>query len=70
MLKVKLFCGGIQFFENFTLCDLNKFDVIIINTFLDAYKANILYNEGKLRIHAKCGSKSMNLNVDYNFALI
>ncbi len=23
-LKVKLFCMGVQFFENFTLCDLNN----------------------------------------------
>ncbi len=28
-LNVKLFCGGVQFFENFTLCYLNNFDEII-----------------------------------------
>jgi hypothetical protein len=47
MLNVKLFCGGINFFENFTLCDLDKSDVILRNTFLDAYKIEILYNGSK-----------------------
>jgi hypothetical protein len=61
-LKVKLFCGGIQFCENFTLCDLDHFDVIIGNTFLDAYEVNIFRNG----VRAKCGFKLMNLNVDYN----
>jgi hypothetical protein len=61
---------GEQFFENFTLCDLNNFDVIIRNTFFNAYKVNILHNGGKLRVHAKCGSKLMNLDVDYNFSLV
>ncbi len=28
VLGIKLFCGGIQNFENFTLCDLDDFDVI------------------------------------------
>jgi hypothetical protein len=27
MLGVKLFCEGVHFFENFTLCDLDNFDV-------------------------------------------
>jgi hypothetical protein len=59
----------VQFFENFTLCDLNNFDVIIGNTFLDAYKVNIFHNGGKLKVCAKCGFKLVNLDVDYNFAL-
>jgi hypothetical protein len=69
-LKIKLFCGGIQFFENFTLCDLDNFDVIIGHTFLDAYKIDILCNGGRLRICAKCGSKLMNLDVNHNYALV
>ncbi len=59
-----LFNGGVQFFENFTLCDLNKFDVILRNTFLDAYKINILHNESKLKIHSKVGFKLVNLDVE------
>ncbi len=55
--------------ENFTLCDLDNYDVIIGNTFLDAYKINIFRNKGKLRICAKNGYKLMNLNAIYNFAL-
>jgi hypothetical protein len=69
-LKVKLFCGGIQFFENFTLCDLDNFDVIIGNTFLDVYEVDILHNGGRLRVCAKCGFKLMNLDAMYNFALV
>ncbi len=53
MLNVKLFCEGVQFFENFTLCDLDKNDVILGNTFLDAYKIDILYNGRKLKNYAK-----------------
>jgi hypothetical protein len=44
MLGVEMFCGIIWFFENFTLCDLNNFDVILGNTFVDAYEINILRN--------------------------
>jgi hypothetical protein len=53
MLNVKLFCGGIKFFENFTLCDLDKIDVILRNTFLDAYKSNVLYNGSELKDYTK-----------------
>jgi hypothetical protein len=72
MLGVELFCEGVQFFENFTLCDLTNFDVILGNTFLDAYKIykiNIFCSGRKLKLYAKCGSKLMNLNVDYNSIL-
>ncbi len=69
VLSVTLFCRRVWFFENFTLCDLNNFNVIVRNTFLDAYEVDILCSGGKLRIHAKCGSKLVNLNVDYNSAL-
>ncbi len=31
-LGVELFCRGVQLFENFTLCDLNYFDIILRNT--------------------------------------
>jgi hypothetical protein len=68
-LNVRLFCGGIQFFENFTLCDLNKFDVILGNTCLDAYKVDILCNENKLKIWAKVSSKLVNLDAEYNYML-
>jgi len=43
-LGVELFCRGVQLFENFTLCDLNYFDIILRNTFLDAYEVNIFCN--------------------------
>jgi hypothetical protein len=39
-----MFCGGVWFFENFTMCDLNNFDVIIGNTFVDAYEIKIFRN--------------------------
>jgi hypothetical protein len=60
---------GVQFFENFTLCDLNNFDIILGNTFLDAYEVTILCNGHKLKFCAKCGSKLMNLDVN-NFTLV
>ncbi len=47
MLSVELFCDKVRFFENFILCDLNNFDAIFKNTFLDVYKVykvDILYN--------------------------
>jgi hypothetical protein len=50
------------------LCDLHNYDVIIGNTFLDAYKVNIFDNEGKLRFCAKNGYKLMNLDAIYNCA--
>jgi hypothetical protein len=61
---------GVQFFENFTLCDLNNFDVILGNTFLDVYKVAIFRSGGKLKVCAKCGFKLMNLDVDYNLTLV
>jgi hypothetical protein len=70
MLEVELFCKGIQFSKNFTLCELDNFDAILTNTFLDAYEIDILHNKGKLKICAKSGSKLMNLNAHYNFALV
>jgi hypothetical protein len=60
VLGVKPFCEGVPFFKNFTLCDLDNFDVIIGNTFSDAYKVDILHSGGKLKIYAKCGSKLVN----------
>jgi hypothetical protein len=56
MLGIKLHIGGVQLFENFTLCDLNNFEAIIRNTFLDGYKVDILLREQKIRILAKVGS--------------
>jgi hypothetical protein len=70
MLEIELFCSKVPFLENFTLCDVNNFDVIVRNTFLDAYKINILHNKGRLKIHAKNGSKLVNSYADYNFALV
>jgi len=52
------------------LCDVNNFDVILRNTFLDAYKVYIFHNKGRLKVHAKSGSKLVNLNADYDFALV
>jgi hypothetical protein len=63
VLNVGYFYEGVQFFENFILSDLNNFDVILRNTFLDAYKINIFYNRSNLRVYAKISSKLMNSNV-------
>ncbi len=68
-LGVGLFCGGVQSFEDFTLCDLNKFDVILGNTFLDVYKVDILHIGNKLKVHAKVGCKLVNLDLEYNLTL-
>jgi hypothetical protein len=68
-LGVELFCGGIQLFDNFTLCNLNYFDIIIGNTFLDGYEINILYNKNKVKVRTKVGSKLMNLNGNHNSLL-
>jgi hypothetical protein len=51
------------------MCDLDKFDVILRNTFLDAYEVDILRSKGKLKIHAKYVFKLMNLNLNYNSTL-
>jgi hypothetical protein len=51
------------------LFDLNNFDVIIKNTFLDVYEVDILDNKGRLKVCAKCGFKLIHLYVDYNFPL-
>jgi hypothetical protein len=66
----ELFCRGIQLFENFTLCDLNYFDVILRNTFLDAYKIDILCNKSKVKVRTKVGPKLVNLDGDYNSMLV
>ncbi len=62
MLGIKLLIGGVQLFEIFTLCNLDSFEAIIRNTFLDAYEIDIIVKEQKIRIHAKVGSYLMNLN--------
>ncbi len=36
---------------------------------MDAYKVDIFYNEGKLKVHAKVGFKLLNLFANYNFVL-
>jgi hypothetical protein len=51
MFKIKLFCSGVQLFNNFTLCDLDSFDAILRNTFLDAYEVDILHNGNNVRVH-------------------
>jgi len=61
---------GVQSFESFTLCELNNFDVILKNIFLDVSEVNILHNKSKVRVHAKIGFKLKNLNVEYNYALV
>jgi hypothetical protein len=35
------------------MCDLNNFDVIIGNTFVDAHEVDIFCNGSKLRVCAK-----------------
>jgi len=71
MLNVKMFClRGVQFFANFTLCELDNFDVIIRNTFLDVYEVDILHNGSKMRVHVKIDFKLVNLDVEYNSALV
>jgi hypothetical protein len=54
MLGFEPFYGRIPVFKNFTLCDLDKFDINIRNTFLNAYKVDILHSGGKLKICTKC----------------
>jgi hypothetical protein len=39
------------------------------NTFFDACKIDVLCSRNKGRVHAKVGSKLVNLNVDYNYLL-
>ncbi len=51
-------------------CDLDKMDVILGNTFLDAYKVHILCNKSKLKDYTKIGFKLLNLDAWYNFALM
>jgi len=56
LLRVALSVGlfyEVQFFENFTLCDLDNFDIILRNTFLDDYEVDILYNNSKLKFVPK-----------------
>lgn len=60
---------GMQVFESFTLFELDNFDVITRNTFLDVYEVNIFHNGNKMKVHAKIGFKLVNLDVEYNFAL-
>jgi hypothetical protein len=42
---VELFSWGVHFVENFTLCDLDHFDSILGNIFLDAYGIDIFCNK-------------------------
>jgi hypothetical protein len=70
MLNAKMFClKGVQFFENFTLCELDNFDVILRNPFLVVYEIDIFNNESKMKVHAKIGFKLLNLDVEYNYTL-
>ncbi len=62
MVGIELFYKKVNVFENFTMCHLYNFDVILGNTFLDAHGVNIFDSEGKLRSCAKNGSKLVNLN--------
>jgi hypothetical protein len=41
MFGIKLFCSGMKFKEDFMIIALNGFDVILGNTFLDAYHINM-----------------------------
>jgi hypothetical protein len=51
------------------LFNLNSFDVILENTFLDAYKINILHNGNKVKVCAKVSFKLVKLKMNYSFAL-
>jgi hypothetical protein len=70
VLGVKLFCGGVQIFEIFTLCDLNNFDVLLGNTFFNVYEVDIFDNGSKMKVSAKVSFKLLNLNEDYNSPLV
>jgi hypothetical protein len=54
-MSVRLFCKGFQLLDNFILFDLDNFHVIVLNTFLDAYKVDILRRGSKMKVHAKVG---------------
>ncbi len=69
-IGLKLFCKGFQFLENFTPYDLDNFHVIVLNTFLDVYKVDIFHKGSKIKVHAKVDFKLINLNVQYNSALV
>jgi hypothetical protein len=45
MLGIKLCIRRVQLFEIFILCDLDSFEAMIMNTFLDAYEVDILLRE-------------------------
>jgi hypothetical protein len=53
MLGIKLLIGGVQLLEIFTLCDLDSFEAIIRNTFLDAYELDISSGNKKLEFMPK-----------------
>jgi hypothetical protein len=52
-ISIGLFCKAFQFFEKFALCDLDNFDVILRNTFMDAYKAYIFRIGSKVKFVSK-----------------
>ncbi len=60
MFEIKLFCSGVQLFNNYTLCDLDSFDAILRNTFLDTYEIDILHNGNNVRVHVTKESKLPN----------
>jgi hypothetical protein len=60
---------NLQVFENFTLCDLNNFEVILKKIFLDAWEVDIIHIRSKLRVYTNVSFKLMNLDVKYNFVL-
>jgi hypothetical protein len=53
----------------FSPLELNFFDAILGNIFLNAYKVDIFYNGSKVKVHSKVGFKLMNLDANYNYVL-
>jgi hypothetical protein len=52
-LRIELLTKGVRLVKNFTLCDLNNFEAILGNTFLDVYKVDIFRNAHKARVCTK-----------------
>jgi hypothetical protein len=52
-LGVEFITKGVRLVKNFTLCDLDNFETILRNTFLDVYKVDIIRNAHKTRVCTK-----------------
>jgi hypothetical protein len=52
-LGVELLTKGVRLVKNFTLCDVDNFEAILGNTFLDVYKVDIFRSAHKARVCTK-----------------